>query len=127
MEQKIRSTRQRAAVLDALLASYDHPTTAQIYKIVKKQFPAIGLATVYRNLEHLEKERKIIRLKAAGKEARFDAHMARHFHLICRKCETITDIFDPEKIKIDFSAIAETGFHPEPDYLEIFGVCRQCQ
>ena len=57
----VRMTRQRRAVIEVLLQSYDHPTAAQIFERAKDILPGISLATVYNCIETLAAE-KLIRL-----------------------------------------------------------------
>ena len=58
----VRMTRQRRAVIEVLLQSYDHPTAAQIYERAKEKHPGISLATVYNCIESLAAERLINQL-----------------------------------------------------------------
>ena len=89
-----RNTRQRDIILEEICKVCTHPTAKDVYGMVKKRMPSIGLATVYRGLDRLEKEGKILKLKSKGKEARYDGNAGGHCHLICKDCGCIDDIFD---------------------------------
>lgn len=52
-----RVTPQRMAVLDAIMRDENkHLNTSEIHAVVQKQYPGLGIATVYRNLRMLEWE-----------------------------------------------------------------------
>ena len=53
MQTKLKFSRQREAVLNALQSTKSHPTAEWVYENVKPEFPNISLATVYRNLNLL--------------------------------------------------------------------------
>ncbi|MBU0727307.1 transcriptional repressor [Patescibacteria group bacterium] len=57
METKNRSTIQRKIILEELRKVHTHPSAYELYKLVSKKIPNIGLATVYRNLDYLEKKK----------------------------------------------------------------------
>ena len=48
-----RNTKQRAVVLDAVRSLHNHPTSADIYDVVHRDYPNVSRATVYRNLSVL--------------------------------------------------------------------------
>src|SRR4030088_1689995 len=52
-EKGLAVTPQRVAILNALLASGDHPSAEEIYTEVRTEQPTISLATVHRTLEML--------------------------------------------------------------------------
>lgn len=122
-----RSTKQREIVLNELKALYTHPTALELFKIINKKFPNIGVATVYRNLELLQQEGIIIKLNSREKEAHYDGDITPHLHLICKKCGEIFDIDDCNKINIRSEKIEKIGFKPDFRYLEIHGICKNCQ
>ena len=125
--KKSRKSNQRKVILEELKKVITHPTAKQIYKIVQKRIPDIGLATVYRNLDYLEKKKQIIKLKSKEKEARYDGRIEKHCHLICRGCNGILDLIDVEKILIKSKELKKSGFKIDPSYAEMFGDCENCQ
>ncbi len=121
-----RVTPQRKKILEELKKVCCHPTAQEIHKMVKKCDPNISLATVYRSLDFLVKHELVIKLKARGKQARYDADLTQHCHLVCKKCGMVSDCFDVKKLKIDSKEIEKKGFCPCLDFLEIPGICRKC-
>jgi Fe2+ or Zn2+ uptake regulation protein len=125
--KKERNSEQRKMILDILKKDKTHPTAKKLYKTVQKQLPDIGLATIYRNLDYLEKKNKIIKLKSKEKETRYDGLTSKHCHLICKNCGNILDLMDIEEIVIESDQLKKSKFIIDPAYAEIFGVCSRCQ
>ena len=49
--QGYKLTPQRRAVLNAIAANKDHLTPAEIFERVRREYPGIGLVTIYRTLD----------------------------------------------------------------------------
>ena len=90
-EESYRLTPQRSAVLDVLIAnSDDHLSAEEIYNHTKELHSEIGLATVYRNLELLEKLGIVHRFDYGDGQSRYELrlgseHEHYHHHLICKR------------------------------------------
>ncbi|MGM5484447.1 MAG: Fur family transcriptional regulator [Nanobdellota archaeon] len=91
--KKRRMTNQRMKILEYLRSVRCHPTAEQVYEEVKKELPAITLATVYRNLNVLVEEGRALRFKIDN-EFRFDADTENHIHFLCKETGEIYDIKD---------------------------------
>lgn len=126
MSKKTRNTEQRKIILKELQKMTSHPTAFELFKKVQKRMPDIGLATIYRTLDFMEKKNKIIKLKSKDKEARYDGRIDKHCHLICKGCSFIADITDVKKIIIKSEQLKRSGFTIDPTYVEMFGVCKKC-
>ena len=59
----IRITTQKIKILEYLWNVNHHPTADEIYSEVKKDLPAISLATVYRNLHSLAEDGDIQKIE----------------------------------------------------------------
>ena len=93
-------SRQRETVLQTLCENPVHPTAETLYFMVKQVLPNISLATVYRNLNLLKKERSIISFDCGDDKEHFDANTLPHAHLKCTECGKVSDIFlDESQIK----------------------------
>jgi Fur family transcriptional regulator, ferric uptake regulator len=123
---KNRETNQRSIILEELRKVTTHPTASDIYEMVKKVLPRVGLATVYRNLDFLEKKGEIIRLKFNFQKSRYDGNIEGHAHLVCKCCGKVTDIFDVADIKIKSEQLRNSGFKPTLEFIEIPGLCKKC-
>jgi len=127
IEKKERLTRQRMVVLEELRKVFSHPTAAELHLMAQGRLPNIALATVYRVLDFLIEKELIIKLnsKSLEGEARFDANVDRHLHLVCSDCGKIQDL-DVVDFDLNFDEIDSSGFVPHLDYLEIPGLCKEC-
>lgn len=121
----LRLTPQRRAVLDALRASRDHPTAAELLSRVQRRSPGVGPATVYRALGLLVRSGLAIELNLGESGgARYDGNTGRHDHLVCTRCRRVVDILQPQP---DLSGVAGTGFTVTGYDLLVYGLCPDCQ
>ena len=120
-----RNTCQRKLVLDAVLASYDHPTADDVYQTVRVQDNKISRGTVYRNLNLLADEGAILSIKTPG-GSRFDRTTEPHAHVICTECGAVVDVPLPVDGDLDARAAQETGYAVASHYTIFEGVCPLC-
>ncbi len=78
---KMRLTTQRQVILEELGKVTSHPTANEVYDMVRKRLPRIGLGTVYRNLELMAESGLILKLEVGGTQKRFDATTDLHYHI----------------------------------------------
>jgi len=100
-------TPQRLAVYKALLELDNHSSPDDIYHHIKKNFPTISFATVYKILETLEAKKIISKVTMLHNTLRYDPMTKRHHHAICIKCKQIMDIEnkDLDSIKVPANVI----------------------
>lgn len=67
-ESMIRLTTQRQILLEELSKVNSHPTACELYEMVRKRLPRIGLGTVYRNLELMADSGMILKLELGGRK-----------------------------------------------------------
>ena len=84
-------TKQRATILNIIRSDKAHHTADEIFKLARERLPGISLATVYNNLHALEQAGHIRRITAEHLADRYDSSYIPHGHLICERCEGITD------------------------------------
>lgn len=123
-----RLTPQRHAVLKAIAGSHDHVTPAEICARVRQEYPAIGLATVYRIINLLTQLKLICRVNLGG-----DSHsylmrrpLEHHHHLVCSQCGRAVDFTDCDLGQLEQRLLRETGFDIEGHILEVYGRCPDC-
>lgn len=121
----LKNSRQREAILASLRSRKDHPSAEQLFLDLKAEYPALSLATVYRNLKVLESEGELIRFHTDSGD-RFDADTSEHYHFNCLVCKRI----------IDLHALPSGGlctlfkdFEGEirSCNLQLFGICPECK
>ncbi|MCI7334880.1 MAG: transcriptional repressor [Oscillospiraceae bacterium] len=121
----LRSSRQRDAILTSLRSRKDHPTAEQLFFDLKSEYPALSLATVYRNLKVLEGEGELIKFHTDSGD-RFDADTSEHYHFICQCCKKIIDLRSETGEGLctlfkDFEGEIRSC------NLQLFGVCSECK
>lgn len=120
-----RHSRQRDAVLQELCSRHDHPTAEELFVSLKKQFPSISLATVYRNLRVLTEQGKIITLKIDNSD-HFDGNTKQHYHLYCTNCGRLYDLKMPMIPEISRAADSCSDCRIESYSLIFEGLCSSC-
>lgn len=122
----LRSTPQRLAIVREVF-SRNHPTVAEVYETVRRQFPTIGLATVYNTLRSLT-ERGYVRELPFGDATRFDVNVMPHTNLVCNRCGRIEDSSDCDDLidQIRQRVASGAGFLPESQRIDLYGVCSSC-
>jgi Fur family transcriptional regulator, peroxide stress response regulator len=95
-----------------------HATAEEIYVAVNSSNPRASRATVYNNLQVLERAGLVREVSVDAKAARFDANVDRHHHFICDACGLVEDIewFEPPKVhfhvrdfEVKFRGTCEAG------------------
>lgn len=88
----LRNSKQRDLILKIINNSNNHPTAIEIYTIARSFIKNISLGTIYRNINLLENQGKIKRIKMKDNIDRFDNCLSKHAHFICINCSKIIDI-----------------------------------
>jgi len=96
-EKNLKATPQRLAILN-LLNGHTHPTIEEIYDEIKKIFPSISLATIYKNINTLKDAKIVTELNPGGK-LKYDINISPHFHGVCKNCGKIVDYYDESLMK----------------------------
>ncbi len=119
-----RSTRQRTAIRDAIHAAQRPLTPHEVLAAAQAQVPALGLATVYRNLKLLVDEGDVHAVTLPGENARYQAaRHEHHHHFRCTRCERV---FVVHGCPGDLAHLAPAGFQVEHHELTLYGQCRDC-
>lgn len=85
-------TPQRLAVVRSLAGDRSHPTAATVVERVRREFPYISPATVYRVLDELLAMDELVELDLGDRGMRYDPHTADHAHLLCEVCSRLEDV-----------------------------------
>lgn len=123
----MRLTTQRQIILEELAKVKTHPTASELYDIVRKRLPRIGLGTVYRNLELMAENGMILKLEVGGTQKRFDATTDTHYHIRCSACGKVDDIDTPVMETLVKTAAESTSYQIIGHHVEFSGVCPDCQ
>jgi Fe2+/Zn2+ uptake regulation proteins len=122
-----RLTTQRQIILEELSKVTSHPTASELYDMVRKRLPHIGLGTVYRNLELMAEQGMITKIEVGGTQNRFDATTETHYHIRCSVCGKVDDIDMPVIHDLADQAAALSAYRIFDHHVEFVGICRTCQ
>lgn len=129
MEQlnTMRLTTQRQVILEELAKVCSHPTANEVYDMVRRRLPRIGLGTVYRNLELMAEGGMILKLEVGGTQKRFDATTSPHYHIRCRSCGRVDDIDMGVREEINTLAAQTCDYQIDSHHIEFSGLCGGCR
>lgn len=119
-----RRTHQRQAIRAALEGA-DRPLGPQeILEAAQAHAPALGIATVYRNIKSLVAEGVLRTVELPGTPNRYEmAGKAHHHHFHCRCCDRVYEVEDcPGSIR----ELTPSGFVLESHEIILYGQCEHC-
>ncbi len=122
-----RLTTQRQIILEELAKVKTHPTASELYELVRKRLPRIGLGTVYRNLELMAEKGIILKLEVGGAQKRFDATTETHYHVRCTVCGRVDDLDMPVSQECLQEAQKRCDYKILDHHVEFIGICADCQ
>ena len=121
-----RLTPYRAAVLDVLRGSSNHPTAEGVYRKVRRRRPGVAYATIYNALNWLTRKGVVVELKFGDEASRYDPITERHDHLVCTRCGALVDSRIEVPRKLWAHAGRRAGFRIQRYRLELYGHCPRC-
>jgi Fur family peroxide stress response transcriptional regulator len=127
-ERGSRMTSHRMALARLLATSDGHPNASQLYESLRKQFPTISLATVYKTLVLLKNEGEVLEIDLHN-DSRYDGNKPYpHPHLVCNRCNRILDGDEVSTLqKLNKEIEEKYGFQIQRHQIVFFGVCQDCQ
>jgi Fur family transcriptional regulator, ferric uptake regulator len=127
-ENGYRLTEARRAVVETVAATDRALTPIQVFDTAREQNPALGLVTVYRTLEKLEDLHLIQRVhQPQGCQAFIAASQAHQHPLLCQNCGQVK-YFEGDDLDALILAISKkTGYQIHEHWLQLFGLCQDCQ
>jgi Fur family ferric uptake transcriptional regulator len=121
-------SQQREQILDIFLKTEQHPTIKDLYDLVKKKYPKIGLATLYRTMDVIS-DAGLARKVDFGSGIKRYEHKYKHQHhdhLVCLKCGRIIEVMSPGIEKLQERLTKKHKFSAVRHRMEIFGYCSNC-
>lgn len=124
-------TPQRRAVVNMVIENKgSHLTAEELYDLVKKDCPEIGLATVYRTIQLLEEIGLLSKLNLDDGCNRYELidedEIHQHHHLICRKCGKVIEVEEDLLEVIEKTVENNYNFKIENHSLKFIGICSDC-
>lgn len=130
-EKGYKLTPQREKVLATFIKNkYKHLSSEEIYKMVKKDYPQIGLATIYRTIQIMEKENIICRFDTEGDIIKYELmdinEKYQHPHCICLKCGRVLAIRQFSLNSIKTKLEKKYNFTVVSYNFKFYGICKKC-
>lgn len=120
-----RSTRQRAAIRAAISAAKRPLSPQEVLDAARVEVPALGMATVYRNLRALAEQGEILAVTLPSESPRYElAGHPHHHHFQCTGCDRV---FDVHRCPGDLDGLAPRGFTVESHDITLYGRCLDCK
>lgn len=121
-----RHTIQKDMIYAALCELHNHPTADAVCREVQREHPTVSRATVYRVLNAMAEQGKILRLRVDGAD-HYDHQTHRHHHVQCTCCGRVDDV--ETKVMGDMTAAVTNscGYVISDASLLFHGICQFCQ
>lgn len=132
--QMSRNTVQQDIICNTVKGMDTHPSPDEVYEKVRKDFPTIGRATVYRVLNKLAQKGEIKKVVLPNTADRFDFRTDEHIHIRCKYCNKVFDVdfHDDAELKrcidimSDYHKAELNGFEVTGVNISFEGICRDC-
>lgn len=126
-------TKQSREILSCL-QSYggSHVNVPMISRYLEEHGSSVGVATIYRHLEKMEKDgivRKYILDGKAGACFQYvgeHSHCQQHYHLKCEKCGELIHLQCESLDAIEAHILKDHGFAVNPMKTVFYGTCEKC-
>ncbi|MGB7202008.1 MAG: transcriptional repressor [Pyrinomonadaceae bacterium] len=125
----LRRTDQRDLILEIFLSTEDHLTSEDLYSIVQKKDPTVGLTTIYRTLKLLTEAGLAREVRFGDNKTYYEHHYnhEHHDHMICTHCGKVIEFFSPDIEDLQDQMADKFGFRPTHHSLRLWGICAHCQ
>ena len=122
----LKLTAQRRSILEAFLGLRRHISAEELYELIRKKYPSIGQATVFRSMKLLVDAGVAQTSGLGGRKVCYEPNRKHHDHLICTRCGKVEE-FRSDPIEREQEKIAQShGFLLKAHRMELFGSCDQC-
>ncbi len=123
-----RITGPRRAILRVIAESPRALQPGDIFELSRVKHPSIGLVTVYRTLDQLEKLGLIQRVhRDDGCHMLMPAPTGHEHYLVCTHCGR-TILFEGDDLGSLFTKVeSQTGYLISDHWLQLFGTCPDCR
>jgi Fur family peroxide stress response transcriptional regulator len=126
-EHGFRLTPQRIELVRLIASSEGHPSASEFHTRIKRQFPTISHATVYKTLALLKEMDQVLEIDLRD-DSRYDGNRPQpHPHLICNRCGKIID----GELDLEPAVLKElersSGYKILRSQISFYGLCPNCK
>ena len=125
MATKERETRQRDAIRRVIEEARGPLSPGEVLEMARSIVPALGIATVYRNLKLLAIEGAVQVVSLPGDAARYEVGESEHHHHF--QCTTCRRVYDLPGCPGNLRKLVPRGFTVEHHDLTLYGRCVECR
>lgn len=125
----LKSTLPRLRILKILEeGKLRHFSAEDVYKSLLKADEDIAFATVYRVLTQFEDAGLVLRHNFEGGRSVFELDRGEHHdHMVCAKCNKVTEFYDEEIEKRQKKTAEAYDFDLQDHSLYLYGICKNCR
>jgi len=120
-----RNTVQRQLIYNAVKELDIHATAEQVVAHLAETHPAIGRATIYRNLGQMADSGELLRAGTFYGATHYDHNCHEHYHFVCNECRRVFDVEGSAKSIFESFKGAEE-FEVRDIQISFSGFCREC-
>ena len=124
-----RASAPRAAVIDALAELRCSVTAREIAELLERRGNGVGIASIYRTLELLDRLRLVQRFDVGEGVARYepaDPDGEHHHHLVCDRCGNVTAFEDEALERAIRNLSRRVDFAIDAHDVTLRGECPAC-
>lgn len=133
-EKGLKLTGQRLLVLETMAEHPgEHLTAEEIFDLARRNYPEIGLATIYRTLQVLVELNVVDKISFDDGFARYelieelDSERHHHHHAICIGCKTVISLEEDLLEALEQELMENLGFAVTDHEVKLYGYCKKCR
>ena len=133
-EKGLKLTGQRLLVLETMAEHPgEHLTAEEIFDLARRNYPEIGLATIYRTLQVLVELNVVDKISFDDGFARYelieelDSERHHHHHAICIGCKTVISLEEDLLEALEQEVMENLGFAVTDHEVKLYGYCKECR
>lgn len=133
-EKGLKLTGQRLLVLETMAEHPgEHLTAEEIFDLARRNYPEIGLATIYRTLQVLVELNVVDKISFDDGFARYelieelDSEKHHHHHAICIECKTVISLEEDLLEALEQELMENLGFVVTDHEVKLYGYCKECR
>ncbi len=108
--------------------SNKHLSAEDVYRLLLDDNIEVGVATIYRVLTQFEQAGILLRHYFESGKAIYELNKGTHHdHLVCLKCDRVTEFQSPEIEQLQEKIAEEQGYRVIDHALYMYGICSDCQ
>ncbi len=125
----LKVTGPRLKILDLFEKNPDaHLSAEDVYRLLLEENIDIGVATIYRVLTQFEQSEILVRHHFETGKAVYELNRGGHHdHIVCVKCNKVTEFYDPQIEELQDRIAQVNGYEVIDHAMYMYGICEDCQ